>query len=354
MASIWIDLDHAPHIPLFASLISGLKRRGHRPLVTVCDYGYTRAVIDREDIPYDLVGDRRQRNPVTRLVGHVRRIAALIRWSRGREIDVAISHGSRTLVIACALLRIPCVTMYDNESASTALFNRLSTKVLLPEVIPDDLFSARRLKRAQLVKYPGFKEEVYLGGFVPDSSLLDDLHVREDQTLVVLRPPASAAHHHSLTGEKIIEVFIERISAEKDAVGVLVPRSPEEGAAITKWIKDPSKFRLLTRPVNGLNLLWHADVVVGSGVTMNREASLMGVAAYGVFMGKIGTVERTLSERGRLALVRDVDAALRVPFVKRQRADFSRFTAEWKAQSASLVDYICDEVLEVAARKRQR
>src|SRR5262249_18050156 len=53
----------------------------------------------------------------------------------------------------------------------------------------------------------------------------------------------------------------------------------------------------------GLNLIWHSDLVISGGGTMNREAAALGVPVYSVFRGKIGAVDRYLSKMGRLVLL---------------------------------------------------
>ena len=55
--------------------------------------------------------------------------------------------------------------------------------------------------------------------------------------------------------------------------------------------------------VDGMNLLWHSDLVVSGGGTMNREAAALGVPVYSVFRGKIGAVDRELQRQGRLILI---------------------------------------------------
>jgi predicted glycosyltransferase len=59
--------------------------------------------------------------------------------------------------------------------------------------------------------------------------------------------------------------------------------------------------------VNGLNLLWHSDLVVSGGGTMNREAAALGVPVFSIFRGRIGAVDRYLSEKGRLCLLTTKD-----------------------------------------------
>jgi predicted glycosyltransferase len=47
--------------------------------------------------------------------------------------------------------------------------------------------------------------------------------------------------------------------------------------------------------------------VISGGGTMNREAAALGVPVYSIFRGKIGAVDRYLSEKGRLILIENKD-----------------------------------------------
>ncbi len=53
-----------------------------------------------------------------------------------------------------------------------------------------------------------------------------------------------------------------------------------------------------------MDLLWHSDLVVSGGGTMNREAAALGVPVYSIFRGPIGAVDRQLEAEGRLVLIR--------------------------------------------------
>ena len=58
--------------------------------------------------------------------------------------------------------------------------------------------------------------------------------------------------------------------------------------------------------VDGLNLIWHSDLVISGGGTMNREAAALGVPVYSIFRGHIGAVDRYLATAGRLVLLESV------------------------------------------------
>jgi predicted glycosyltransferase len=56
---------------------------------------------------------------------------------------------------------------------------------------------------------------------------------------------------------------------------------------------------------DGSNLLYHADLVISGGGTMNREAAVLGTPTYTVFKGKLGAVDEYLIQRGRMIHVRN-------------------------------------------------
>jgi hypothetical protein len=52
--------------------------------------------------------------------------------------------------------------------------------------------------------------------------------------------------------------------------------------------------------VDSRSLMWSADLVLGAGGTMTREATLLGAPTFSLFAGREPAVDRWLMERGRL------------------------------------------------------
>jgi predicted glycosyltransferase len=134
----------------------------------------------------------------------------------------------------------------------------------------------------------------------------------------------------------------------ENVVGIITPRTAAQSESIHRTLKDASKFRILDKPVNGLNLIAHADLVVGGGGTMNREAAMLGVPVFSVFTAKQGTIDRKLAAEGKLTLVWTVEDVGQVKFVKRDRSDYATRADQWKKRSAELVDIICNEIVKTA------
>src|SRR5262249_50059140 len=118
--------------------------------------------------------------------------------------------------------------------------------------------------------------------------------------------PATEAHYHNPESEGLLDEVMRRIVATSEVQAVVLPRNERQETemknARPEWF-DGSKVIIPDRVGDGMNLIWHSDLVVSGGGTMNREAAALGVPVYSIFRGKIGAVDRRLATQGRLTLI---------------------------------------------------
>jgi predicted glycosyltransferase len=314
---IWIDIDNSPHVLFFDPIVRRLRAAGHEVLITARACAQTHALLELHDMPFEPIGRHYGKNLPNKVYGLGARAVQLYRRMRRQQIDVAVSHGSRSLVTATYLMRIACVTLYDYEYVFTKLFNLLSTKVLIPELIPDETLRSIGLDDRKTAKYPGFKEEVYLADFQPDERLYDRLGISRDSVLVTIRPPAMDAHYHHPGSERLFEAALSHIASQQDVVAIVLPRNESQREAILHSRAGRPNLIVPDRPLDGLNLIWNSDLVISGGGTMNREAALLGTPVYSIFSGKRGALDRRLVETGRLHFLRDVEDITNLPLHKR-------------------------------------
>jgi predicted glycosyltransferase len=108
-----------------------------------------------------------------------------------------------------------------------------------------------------------------------------------------------------------------------------------------KWPDLISQRRVIIpeRVVDGLNLIWFSDFVVSGGGTMNREAAALGVPVYSIFRGKIGAVDRYLSETGRLTLIESpAEIPAKIKLVR--RTGVGAFQSSNRPALQNIVDFI--------------
>lgn len=318
---IWIDLDNSPHVPFFFPIIKELEKDGYFIFLTARDTFQVIGLVEYYHLNCQKVGRHYGANKVYKVLGTIWRSIQLAGLVIRHKPDVSISHGSRSLLLLSWFLRIPTVLLFDYEHAKIIPFIKPSLG-MAPEVVAGSGME-KRFERG-LFLYPGIKEDVYVPSFKPDPSILEQLNLRESEVIVTIRPPASEAHYHNPDSEKLFTAVVELLGRHEGVRMVILPRNEKTQKDFVRetwpqWCKE-QRIVIPERVVDGLNLMWHSDLVISGGGTMNREAAALGLPVYSIFRGTLGAVDKILSEQGRLVLIEhpeDVKSKLRV--VKRKR-----------------------------------
>ena len=305
-AKIWIDLDNSPHVPFFAPIIEELQKRNYSVVVTARDCFQVQELADLLHLKYRLIGRHSGKNKIRKLAGLLFRALQLVPTVIKEKPDLALSVCSRSQLIVSTFLRIPTLMTGDYEFA-TGWFLIHPTWLMCPEVIRNESVG---LDANHILKYPGIKEDIYVPRFVPAPGIRLQLGLKEEDIVVVLRPPASEAHYHNPESDALFEAVLDFLSTQLDVKGVVLPRNDRQAIVMkNRWpdLFSSGKMRIPEHVVDGLNLIWFSDLVISGGGTMNREAAALGVPVYSIFRGKIGAVDQYLSRSGRLVLLENVD-----------------------------------------------
>ena len=308
---IWIDLTNSPHVLVMRPIVGALEADGHDVEVTARDFAQTLELCDRLGVAHTAVGRHRGGRRSSKALGLMSRSAALVRWARGRGFDVALGHGSNDVTVAAKLLRIPSATAFDYEWA-TVQHNvncRLARNVVVPDAIPQERLY-RYGARGKVRAYPGLKEEYYLADFEPRDQVLDELGLDRAQPIAVVRTPPDVSLYHRFENPLFKQV-LDRLRDQ--AQTVVLPRTRDQREEITA----AGGFRVPERAIDAQSLVWHADLVVSAGGTMNREAVALGTPVFTTFEGRLGAVDERLVAEGRL---RKLVSADEVEVQKRARS----------------------------------
>src|SRR5690606_10071412 len=90
----------------------------------------------------------------------------------------------------------------------------------------------------------------------------------------------------------------------------ILPRTLDQGEEIkNRWHTafEEKKLIIPAKVVNGLNLMYHSDLVISGGGTMIREAAALKIPSYSFFQGEIGAVDQFLVADQRLLLISSLD-----------------------------------------------
>jgi predicted glycosyltransferase len=296
---VWVDLANSPHVPLLVPVVDTLRARGDEVILTARDHAQTASLARRAWPDVRMVGGESPGGRLPKARTIAQRAQALRRLGRAERPDVALSHGSYAQIVGARLARIPAVTMMDYEfQPANHLSFRLANRVVVPELFPAEALRRFGAAPRKVVRYAGFKEELYLSGFAPDAAVLEELGLDAERVIAVFRPPPEGALYHRMANERFGEI-LDQARERSDVQVVLLPRTREQEGRYGKDTIVPES------PVDGCSLLALADVVVGAGGTMNRESALLRTPTYTMFAGRLAAVDAALIEAGLLHDLRE-------------------------------------------------
>jgi hypothetical protein len=305
MKHIWIDLANSPQVLFFSPIITEMRRRGYELTITTRHFAQTIELAERLGIDHTPIGSHAgEKGILASLWVNYLRARHQVRFLKGKQIDLAISHNAYAQAIASLMLKIPLVTAMDYEhQRGNHLPFRVAKLVIVPEAFPDHLL--KRYGAREVIKYSGVKEQIYLADFVPAPDYRQQIGLPQDKIVVLVRPPATWALYHKGISNHLIGEILKKLGRRTDVQMVFLPRIETQKAAIRTlnlpniWIPD--------KALDGPNLICASDIVLSAGGTMNREAAVLGVPVYSVFAGKLGAVDQYLVDKGRMQVLTDVD-----------------------------------------------
>jgi predicted glycosyltransferase len=343
---VWIDLSNSPHALFFAPISRRLEADGHTVLVTVRDNAQTVELAAERWPGARIVGGESPKGRRAKAEAIAGRVRSLRRWAQAERPDVAVSHNSYAQIVAARSLRLRAVTAmdYEHQPANHLAF-RLASTVLLPDALRGATVARQGARPGKTVYYEGLKEELYLGDFAPDSGICERLGIDlAGRALVVARTAPTRAVYHRFENDLFTETLAQ-LSEQPDVVCVVLPRHSEQ----RRMLEQIGGSRLIVpdHAVDSRSLMIAADLVIGAGGTMTREAALLGVPTFTAFAGDQPTVDRWLESRGRLRRLTAPGDVL--PVVR--HADHATDLSSLRARSEALIDVFVDAITQRTASR---
>ena len=301
----WVDIDNPPQARYLLPIARALEQHGHDVLVTARAHGGTFEIIRSEGVDFDGVGTSFGKGARRKLVGLTRRAGMLVDLMRRQETPVDfVVTGSRAATLAARRLDMPSFVVIDYEHVNLLFYELSRSYIIFPDVIPETAFRRRGVTAKRLLPFRGLKEDISFSGIDLDAIAPHDFgRVNGASARVLFRPPAEDSHYYRRqSGELAMDVL--RHLALQDVQLVFSPRESSQVETLSRirhWAHPPI---VLDEPLPFVPLLKAVDAVVSGGGTMLREAAFLGVPAYSIFRGSIGSVDRYLAAIGRLTLLR--------------------------------------------------
>jgi uncharacterized protein len=304
---VWIDIENAPQVQYLTPFERVLREAGHEVVVTARDQDVTVDLLRQRGIDPAVIGSTSGASTVRKLVRLTLRAGRLTgKFSRSRP-DFLIA-ASRSSDLAAWSLRIPSFQFTDYEYADDRISRFTGTYLVYPELIGEQVFLGKGIRRDRLVSFPGLKEAISFAGLDLESIEPHRFPTLDGRglTKVLFRAPGEATHYFVEESRSLALELLGRLASRDDVAVVYAPRYPEQVAYLDRfiWRNEPIVLR---RGVPFVELLKGVDVVISSGGTMLREAAYLGLPAYSILRSGIGQVDRHLESLGRLTVLESAD-----------------------------------------------
>jgi len=317
---IWFDIDNLPHVSLFRPVFAKLGKKSVEYIITARDFNHTLEQLRYWNIEHIPIGRHGGKNKSLKIINWLYRARQLENFFKHQDIPkLAVSHGSRTQVLAAKKIGIRSLTMMDYEYTESKIFNYLSNYLLLPVYIPDKRLKDAGFNLKKVIRYHGFKEHIYINGFRPDALFRSVIGVSNKEILATIRPPSIVGNYHNKRSELFLITCLKYLSKFENVHCLIINRTKEDRELIKSKINHNENIHFLDKPVDGLQLIWNSDLVISGGGTMNRESAILGTPTYSIFTGRKPYLDEYLDERNKLKFIEKEEDIFCIPVVKRNR-----------------------------------
>lgn len=295
--TIWFDFSNPPHVNLFKPLLTHFSQQGVDTFSTAREFVETIGLLDKYKIPFNTFGKHGGGNRLKKAYNLVYRNLRLL--SQVPEFDLSISSSFEAPQVSWLKSR-KSVVFDDNEIAPNWLYAKFVTKVFYPHVIPKEGWNRVGIKDHKLQPYNGFKEDIYIADYIPDTNFLSHLPF---DNYVVVRPENILAAYVPKGRKSIVPELLNQFL--KKGMNILyLPRYDFD----KEYAPQNDKIFIPEKPLNGLDVCYYSDAVLTGAGTFAREAACLGVPSVSFFAGdQLLTVDQKMIENKKMFFTRSAD-----------------------------------------------
>lgn len=277
---VWYDACTGKHVRYGVAIAKRLRALGHEVILTTRKHPDTMPLAEFLKEKFIVVGRYNPKSLLTRLRESTRRQLLFCKIFNESTLNVAISHGSVDQCRVAFGLGKPIICTLDTPYAEAVnrLTLPLSDYVIVSKAIPLKDLCAYNVK-GEIIRFDGVDEVAWIKDFKPS--------IRYDfgRPLIVVRQLEEKAVY----AKESVDMLT--LARKLGNLGKVIFLSRYHRKAI-KGVTVPEGF------VDSASLVAQADLFVGTGGTITREAALQGVPAIIVNAFQRQHVNDFLARRG--------------------------------------------------------
>jgi hypothetical protein len=277
---VWYDACTGKHIQYGTAIAKRLRQNGYEVTLTTRKHPDTLPLAEVLNEKFIVVGRYSPESLIARLEEGARRQLKFCRLFEKKAPRVAISHGSVDQCRVAFGLGLPVISTIDapHADAVNRLTLPLSNYIVVSKAIPTKVLQSY-ISTDKIVSFEGVDEVAWIKGFKTR------VHYDFGKPLIVVRQLEEKAVY----ARKIIDLAL--LAKKLSRLGKVVFLSRYQRKSVTNLIV-PKGF------VDSASLVAEADLFVGVGGTITREAALQGTPAIIVDVFRNQYVNEFLASKG--------------------------------------------------------
>lgn len=314
MKKIWLDIANTPQVHFMLGIKSMLNNC--EISITARDFSETVQLLEKYGEQYQVIGDHKGKNTIKKIIGIGERFLDLKK--RKIEYDFSISCGSEAAIYKAFLERKKIITFGDNDLAKQWTYGILADYCFFPTAIDKKIINKQMIKNKKIIHYDGFKEDIYLANYKPQSSIKDKIPF---ENYIIVRPENIKANYVK-NGNNVITPDLLRLLVKKGYNVLYLPRYDIDA----NYAKGLKNIFIPKEAINGLDAVYYSDGVLTGAGTFAREAACLGVPAISFFAGhKLLAVDRKLIDERKMCFSRNPsDIVNMLPKLERRVSESDR------------------------------
>lgn len=301
---IWYDITNTPQVHFICAIVDALhKHLDPNEIISSRKFSETTALL-KNMIEQDviIIGEHHGKSRLRKTFGLLSRFAEV--YKNIPKFDISISCGSESAVWTSFLRGKKSIAFGDNDLAKQWTYGKLVSTAFFPDSIPAKVLTSQGIPKKRLIRYSGYKEDIYLADYKPDP---DFTHSIPFEHYVVLRPENLQANYIGNDQVKPITPELARHLINEGYNVLYLPRYVKD----REFVPQNPKLFVPEKPINGLDACYFADAVLTGAGTFAREAACLGVPSFSFFAGKrLLAVDQSLIASGKMFHSRDVNTLL--------------------------------------------
>ncbi len=277
---IWYDALTGKHVRYAAAVAKRLRNRGHELVLTTRKHPDTQSLANFLNEKFTTVGQYNPESLLARLQDGINRQLRFCKMFQKEQPDIAISHGSADLCRVAFGLAKPVITTVDTPYADAVhrLTLPLSKHIVASNAIPTKIMTDYNPK-AEITGFEGVDEHAWIKNFKPKT--------RYDfgKPLIVVRQIEEKAIYTN-NSEGLLN-----LAKKLTKLGKVI--------FLSRYTRTSIKDLIVPKGyVDSASLAAQADLFIGVGGTITREAALQGTPAIVIKVFNDQYVNEFLAKKG--------------------------------------------------------